>query len=449
MFIIKSKFFIIIIIISICNVNATFVGPSMAPVDRLIRNTENYIKKHPKDSHAYYTLARINYLAFIDKTNYVEVCEDKVPPEIAPDWLRRIFPDNFTFSTEAEALILVFEQKKYSSISKIPKKERKKLWKEVKQKAKELRKVKGPGCISQEQALIHAVNSVNNFKKAIKLKPTKGLYVFGLACLYKQYFDYHKKNKDREIPSEFKNITRQDITTLFLKAHELSIAKDLKNCLRSPLGVIYCSTANEAGIEYLKIIKLKNNLTEIDKKNIAKVKIGLKKLKNVRVANITPIIFTFEKHSTILDLLAVNHNVVFDLDGDGRKELWPWLKSNTGILVWDPENRKNITSGRQLFGNATWWLMFENGYDAMRALDDNGNNKLEATELRGIGVWFDKNSNGKSEPDEVFPIEQTEIKAISVVSQRTSDNILYNPAGIELRDGRVIPSYDWLTKPVK
>jgi len=66
-----------------------FVMPSNAPVERLIKNTRAYIKEEPKDPEGYYTLARIHYLAFANRTFEVPVTGrgEESPPAVAPDWL--------------------------------------------------------------------------------------------------------------------------------------------------------------------------------------------------------------------------------------------------------------------------------------------------------------------------------------------------------------------------
>jgi hypothetical protein len=44
--------------------SAMFINPPLVPVNRLIQNTEAFIKEHPADATAQYTLGRIHYLAF-------------------------------------------------------------------------------------------------------------------------------------------------------------------------------------------------------------------------------------------------------------------------------------------------------------------------------------------------------------------------------------------------
>ena len=149
------------------------------------------------------------------------------------------------------------------------------------------------------------------------------------------------------------------------------------------------------------------------------------------------------------DLLDESRSVSFDLDGSGRGQKWSWVKSDTAILVWDPERSGEITSGRQLFGNVTWWIFWENGYQALAALDDDRDGWLRGDEMKGLALWFDRNQNGRSDPGEVVPIEQTEIESIAVRFEgREADGSWRAVRGVEMKDGSVVPSWDWLARSV-
>ncbi len=125
------------------------------------------------------------------------------------------------------------------------------------------------------------------------------------------------------------------------------------------------------------------------------------------------------------------------------------IKPGTGLLVWDPLNKGQITSGRQLFGTATWWLLFPNGYAALDALDDNRDGSLSGSELRGIGVWFDKNVNGRSDPGEVQPVMDFGVQAIRTKSTGSDHGMPMNAQGIVLKDSTVVPTYDWVVAPIR
>ncbi len=128
-------------------------------------------------------------------------------------------------------------------------------------------------------------------------------------------------------------------------------------------------------------------------------------------------------------------------------ERWRWVTPKAGILVWDAEGTGRITSGRQLFGSVTWWMFWRDGYEALRALDDDGDGWLRSKELAGIAVWCDRNGNGVSEKGEVKPISAYGIVAIAVGAIGGVDSVLFNPKGVQLRDGNFLPTYDWIAEP--
>ena len=161
-------------------------------------------------------------------------------------------------------------------------------------------------------------------------------------------------------------------------------------------------------------------------------------------AFITPILLALEGCPTLADLTRPALRVPFDLDGDDVDELWPWIAPEAGWLVWDPKERGEILSGRRLFGSASGWLFFEDGYRVLDALDDDGDGELRGAELAGIAVWFDRDSDGISDRGEVTPVEELGIVALATEATERVGASLGNPCGVELADGRVLPTYDWV-----
>ena len=158
---------------------------------------------------------------------------------------------------------------------------------------------------------------------------------------------------------------------------------------------------------------------------------------------ITPVVFSTRAGVSLPDLLSTR-SVRFDLDGFSEGRLWPWVKPETGILVWDPSGTGRITSGRQLFGSATWWMFWKNGYQPLAALDDNNNGLLTGKELSGIAVWRDKNSNGVSDPGEVVTVQEFGIVAIAVKPCADTGGQLLRTDGIQLKNGLTLPTFDWV-----
>ena len=142
----------------------------------------------------------------------------------------------------------------------------------------------------------------------------------------------------------------------------------------------------------------------------------------------------------LVDRLA---RVRFDADGTGPRE-WTWITPEAGWLVYDAEDRGTITSALQWFGDVTFWLFWANGYEPMRALDDNGDGELAGTELRHLAIWHDRNRDGISDAGEVRPLTAHGIVALScryVVGDGVRMAAL-SPRGARFADGRTRPTYD-------
>ena len=199
---------------------------------------------------------------------------------------------------------------------------------------------------------------------------------------------------------------------------------------------------------YLKLVENRKNNSAQDKARVKEVKAALSKLKALPPNTaMTPIVLSFEPSSTLSQLMS-GQSAKFDLDGTGRSQTWSWVKPETGILCWDPDRAGKITSGRDLFGSVSWWIFFDTGYAAMDALDDNRDGCLAGDELKGLAVWFDRNSDGISDAGEVLSVESLGIASLSCRATADSEGCPSNPQGMTLADGRVLPTYDWIAKSV-
>ena len=66
-----------------------------------------------------------------------------------------------------------------------------------------------------------------------------------------------------------------------------------------------------------------------------------------------------------------------------------------------------------MFGSVSFWLFFENDYEAMRSLDNYRDRILAGDELDGVAIQHDRNSNGVSDPGEVQSLAQWKITTLS------------------------------------
>lgn len=110
-----------------------------------------------------------------------------------------------------------------------------------------------------------------------------------------------------------------------------------------------------------------------------------------------------------------------------------------------------MTSALQLFGSVTFWLFWNNGYEALATLDDNADGQLAGAELHHLALWRDANGNGTSEPCELSSLGKAGITSLSC--QRQSHDSphckAFSPHGMTLRNGNTRPTYDLIPYPRK
>jgi hypothetical protein len=262
-----------------------------------------------------------------------------------------------------------------------------------------------------------------------------------------QFLEYAEAEemKPEDRPEPVREVTLADARRLFLAAHEEDVDKalGLKN---KPAAGLRSLVAYEAGKTYLELA-VREDMPEADADEVAMVKRNIAKIEALPMGPITPIVFSLEPHKDIDDLLAQDATAVFDLDGNGSAERWPWVRPTTAFLAWDPAGTGEIASGRQLFGTGTWWMLFEDGYAALDALDDTRDGTLAGGELDGLAAWFDRNGNGVSDAGEVVALEKLGVQSIAVRPDGETDGMLMHSAGLTLEDGRTVPTYDWVTEP--
>lgn len=448
---------------------AMWATPSDAPVGRLITNVTKYVKEHPQDAQGHFTLARIHSLAFALKSDSIATWNEEKDRE------GRALPSICTNDFQGMTLWIA---------KAVPTPEPRK-----------------------EELRLHLTESVRSFERALALDDKPALYHLGLAYVMEQgtvladetdivpgatpiekLSAENKAEIDKLIDSlgvtkeserkraakalrerlgEAANVLLErrkdddavrkgEINTLireqwraqtlkyYLSAYKSAIAEDSK-ITEQPMRGLRVLASYEAGKAYVKLMSARIDCDDAEKRQLAEVQQGIKGLE-AKPANMamTPIIFSLGGVNTLGDLLAPGSCVMFDLDGDGRAEPRPWVRPDTGILVWDPSHSGVITSGRQLFGSVTWWMFFDNGYHALDALDDDRDGTLAGTELEGLAVWFDRNGNGISEAGEVVPIERLPIQSLATDATSMDAGSPANLLGLVLTDGHVVPTYDWI-----
>jgi hypothetical protein len=355
--------------------SALYIRPDIekVPVQRLIDNLSEQIKKDPKNARAHFNLARVHAMAYALKT---DTAESNKATKDGGAW--------FGF----EPAHIPFQVKKTDD-------------------AKQL-----------EEAKKHLDEAVAEYKKVLELEPANLSALLGHAWTLDQ-----AKGKETAI-KEYRAV----IETAWAKE------KDMKS---APLG--WHSVTAEAAkylIPYLD--------KEKDKEEIATLEERTKKLRMLP-RPITPIVIPLEANLRVQDVEALDARVKFDADGSGLRKTWSWITPKAGWLVYDSARTGKVTSALQMFGSVTFWCFWDDGYQALAALDDNGDGVLTGKELAGLAIWHDKNGDGICDPDEVKPLADWGIVALSCraeVDRSHRDRILYAPRGVFFRDGSVRPTWD-------
>lgn len=275
-------------------------------------------------------------------------------------------------------------------------------------------------------AKAHLEKAIARFQEAIKLDPKNLTARLGHAwCL-------DQAGRKDEAKTAYRDVIEAG----------WAIEKDLTKA-----GLGWHSVTAEAAGYLIPLLDPKK-----DDKELAELKDRVEKMGKVS-RPITPIAIPLSAEAHPQDLLDTDARVRFDVDGQCRGAAWSWITPDAGWLVYDRSGSGKITSGLQLFGNVTFWLFWDNGYQALAALDNDGDGRLAGPELAGLAIWRDANSNGVSEPGEVRPLAEHGIVALSCRSQADRAHpkciAAFSPAGVEFRDGSTRPSYDFVLRPAK
>ena len=415
--------------------------PSYIPAERLIENAKAYIAEEPNEASGYYALARIHYLAFANKAVLVGTFNEREPSSVLPYWW---WGEYLHGARRAEATATALKEFGALSITDLSSKDLTAFYSRVAE-IQEALEEKGwkPDQPTHQELIAHAGAAQWNFYQATALDPNNALYTLGQASLGEEYLKFLAQAGVAMIPEALKAVALTAVKETYLLAYNQSIQEDME-LTNLPIEGLRGIISYEAGSAFVRLWEAEETIPADAQEKITAIKANLATFEALPWGAITPIVFSLEDSPALSQLLAPTHIVPFDLDGDGRLEARPWVRPTTGFLVWDANGDGRITSGREMFGSVTWWMFFPNGYRAMDVLDDNRNGWLEAGELEGISVWFDRNSNGVSDAGEVVSLASLGITALATRATGHDGQSPMCASGLRLRDGRVLPTYDWI-----
>jgi tetratricopeptide (TPR) repeat protein len=271
---------------------------------------------------------------------------------------------------------------------------------------------------SEREAKEHLAQAISRYRQAVAINPANTLAQIGLGWCLDQAGD---------VPAALRAY-RMALAQAWDREHK---AEDLPGA---------ALTGEIAGY-MLKRLDPKKDAMEIAR--IREYEKELQKKLQKKPRWMTPILVPLGGALPLELLVDSRAKVAFDLDGTGARP-WGWITPEAGWLVYDHDGSGRITSGLQMVGNVSFWVLWNNGYDALAALDDDGDGRLAGEELAGLGIWRDANTNGVSEPGEVRPVGAWGITALSCRYDEHRTGIPFSPRGAQFQDGTTRPTYDWI-----
>jgi len=178
-----------------------------------------------------------------------------------------------------------------------------------------------------------------------------------------------------------------------------------------------------------------------DIKWMAGVLIGINQLfeQACTVWRLNPDPLVFDMDSDGFEILDVEEGVYFDEDSTGLKEKTQWVDSDDALLAMDLNGDGVINDGSELFGSSTVLAdgsLAKTGFEALAQYDSNGDMVIDEQDemFSELLLWQDVNTDGISQANELYTLEQAGVSSISLHSD-TSNGV--NSADVTMTDGTV------------
>jgi hypothetical protein len=102
-----------------------------------------------------------------------------------------------------------------------------------------------------------------------------------------------------------------------------------------------------------------------------------------------------------------------------------WINGGAAFLAVGLDGDGAITSGRELFGDASLsrnGTAAGNGFAALAEYDTDGNGFIDGKDpiFPQLLAWFDSNENARSEPWELYPLSALDITSLATSYEATS-----------------------------
>ncbi|PBP80922.1 calcium-binding protein, partial [Pseudomonas syringae] len=136
-----------------------------------------------------------------------------------------------------------------------------------------------------------------------------------------------------------------------------------------------------------------------------------------------------------IETVSNTAGVVFDFDGDGKKNGTGWVSADDGVVVLDRDGNGSITDGSEMFGVDSVLrsgLKARNGFEALADLDSNedGIFDIDDEQFESVRVWQDFNQDGISQATELKTLKHLGIVSINAAGVNhgaiNNENIISN-----------------------
>lgn len=143
----------------------------------------------------------------------------------------------------------------------------------------------------------------------------------------------------------------------------------------------------------------------------------------------SPIVFDWQGDG--FEFTSLEGGVTFDIDADGEPERTSWTRRgrHEAFLAFDRNGNGSIDDASELFGNLTpsiGGFVPRHGYNVLFEYEiefGNGNEWVEPSDslYHLLVLWFDRNHNGRSEPQELRSLADAGVLSIFTTPRLTLD----------------------------
>ena len=139
-----------------------------------------------------------------------------------------------------------------------------------------------------------------------------------------------------------------------------------------------------------------------------------------------------------IKMTSLEDGVIFDLDGDGKKDLISWTDYQTefddAFLVYDKNGNGQIDDGRELFGDQNG---ASDGFSELAKYDDNKDGKITTEDkiFDELQLWVDLNKNGVVDYNLFKQTKELKkLNDVGIIELSTKGDINYDENGIVKQD---------------